>query len=71
MLGGFKEAERVGILDYYNSSAYKDIWEEYANGEWRQNFWQLWQLKESHGAKVCSMELPDQVLEMGIWKIRS
>ena len=42
---------------------------EYANSEWRRNFWKLWMLKEKHGGQACSDPLPDEVLSMDIWTL--
>jgi hypothetical protein len=69
VVGGYSEAVRVGIIDYILSDAYKKVWEEYANGEWRRNFWKLWKLREEKGGRNCSDPLPEDVLSMDIWTL--
>ncbi len=71
MLGGFTEAERVGIIDYIMSDGYKQIWESYADGEWRDTFWTLWTLKQKYGGRSCASALPNEVLALDIWELKS
>jgi hypothetical protein len=70
LVGGFKEATRIGIIDYIRSDSYEDTWGAYAHGEWKETFWKLWTLKQAHGDRCCAGPLPDQVRELDIWTLQ-
>ena len=71
VLGGFQEAYRVGILDYIMSQDYQKVWQDYADTEWLETFWELWTQKSKNGMTSCASAIPDSVQKMAIWNLEA